>query len=172
MRANAPLRDRATASLTRLVAAACVIMLTNGALGQDGGAAPAKDTIFARKILMGSIDANMDEIETMLAPEGKLDLVEGRQHADIISIMLMAFPHMFPPGTNQWTAGADRDAALDTYAAPEVWTQFADFYQKASAASKIAFEASRAADAAAFKTRIAALRAACNGCHAVYQKTD
>jgi cytochrome c556 len=79
---------------------------------------------------------------------------------------------MFPPGTNQWTAGADRDAALDTYAAPEVWTQFADFYQKAGAASKIAFEASRASDAAAFKSRIAALRAACNGCHAAYQKTD
>jgi hypothetical protein len=33
----------------------------------------AKDTIFARKILMGAIDMNMDEIETMLAPEGKLE---------------------------------------------------------------------------------------------------
>ena len=32
----------------------------------------AKDTIFARKILMGAIDMNMDEIETMLAPEGNL----------------------------------------------------------------------------------------------------
>ena len=48
----------------------------------------------------------------------------------------------------------------------------ADFYQKAGAASKIAFEASRASDAAAFKTRIAELRAACNGCHSAYQKTD
>jgi cytochrome c556 len=142
------------------------------ALGQDGGAAPAKDTIFARKILMGSIDANMDEIETMLAPESTLDLTEGRHHADIISIMLMAFPHMFPPTTNQWTAGADRDAALDTYAAPELWAHFADFYQKADAASKVAFAASRAPDAAAFRARIGELRAACNGCHAVYQKTD
>ena len=38
--------------------------------------APPKDTIFSRKILMGAIDMNMDEIETMLAPEGKLDLAE------------------------------------------------------------------------------------------------
>ena len=61
----------------------------------------AKDTIFARKILMGAIDMNMDEIETMLAPEGKLDLAEGQEHAETISTMLMAFPHMFPPATNQ-----------------------------------------------------------------------
>ncbi|MEA3022889.1 MAG: hypothetical protein QOK01_1741, partial [Alphaproteobacteria bacterium] len=54
------------------------------------GVPPPKDTIFARKILMGAIDMNMDDIETMLAPEGKLDSAEGREHADAISIMLMA----------------------------------------------------------------------------------
>jgi len=161
-----------TILLFRLIAAASVLAAMSTALAQDSGLAPAKDTIFARKILMGSIDANMDEIETMLAPEGRLDLAEGAHHADMISVMLMAFPHMFPSATNQWTAGADRDAALDTYAAPEVWTQFADFYKQAGAASQIAFEASRASNEALFRTRITALRAACNGCHAVYQKTD
>ena len=39
---------------------------------------PPRDTIFARKIMMGAIDLNMDEIETMLAPEGKLDLSGGQ----------------------------------------------------------------------------------------------
>jgi hypothetical protein len=34
---------------------------------------------------------------------------------------------MFPATTNQWVAGADRDAALDTYASPDVWSRFADF---------------------------------------------
>jgi cytochrome c556 len=160
------------ALLMRFIAAAGLLTAISTALGQDSGVAPAKDTIFARKILMGSIDANMDEIETMLAPEGRLDLAEGAHHADMISIMLMAFPHMFPAATNQWTAGADRDAALDTYAAPEVWTQFADFYQRAGAASKIAFDASRALNEASFRARIAELRQACNSCHAVYQKTD
>ena len=75
---------------------------------------PPKDTIFARKIMMGAIDMNMDEIETTLAPEGKLDLAEGQEHAETISTMLMAFPHMFPPATNQWTAGADL-ATRDRY---------------------------------------------------------
>jgi cytochrome c556 len=48
----------------------------------------------------------------------------------------------------------------------------ADFYQRAAAASKIAFEASRARRADDFKARIVDLRAACNSCHAAYQKVD
>jgi cytochrome c556 len=88
---------------------------------------PPKDTIFARKILMGAIDMNMDEIETMLAPEGKFDLAEGQEHAETISTMLMAFPHMFSPDTNQWKPGADRDPATDTFASPDVWKNFSDF---------------------------------------------
>jgi hypothetical protein len=48
---------------------------------------PTKDTIFVRKILMDAIDMTMDEIETMLAPDGKLDAAEVRERADIISIM-------------------------------------------------------------------------------------
>jgi len=158
---------------------ACLIAAAPGAaICQEQGAQsaqgvpPAKDTIFARKILMGAIDMNMDEIETMLAPEGHLDLAEGREHADTISIMLMSFPHMFPPATNQWQPGADRDPAMDTYASPDLWPNFADFYQRAQAASKIALEATRAKRAEDFRARILELRGACNACHAAYQKVD
>jgi cytochrome c556 len=132
----------------------------------------AKDTIFARKILMGAIDMNMDEIETMLAPEGKLDLAEGQEHSETISTMLMAFPHMFPPATNQWKAGAARDPATDTFASPELWTNFADFYARASEASKIAWSASRAKRPADFRALIVQLRERCNGCHALNLKID
>jgi cytochrome c556 len=142
------------------------------ALAQDDATPPAKDTIFARKIVMGTIDMNMDEVETMLAPGGKLDDAEAREHLDIISVLLMAFPHMFPAATNQWRAGADRDAALDTFAAPELWTNYGDFYKRAAAASKTAFEASRAKQAGDLKTLVAELRSACNSCHASYLKTQ
>jgi cytochrome c556 len=141
-------------------------------VAQEQGVTPPKDTIFARKILMGSIDMTMDEIETMTTSGGALNLAEGQEHADIISIMLMAFPHMFPATTNQWTPGADRDPATDTFASPDVWTNFADFYQRATAASKIAFEASRAKRASDFRALISQLRTACNSCHAAYQKVD
>jgi cytochrome c556 len=165
-------RSRLTAACRVAALAACLLAAPNAAPGQEQGVPPVKDTIFARKILMGAIDMNMDEIETMLLPEGHLDLAEGQEHADTISIMLMAFPHLFAPTTNQWVAGADRDPATDTFASPEVWPKFADFYQRAAAASKIAFEASRAKRADEFRARIVELRGACNGCHALYQKVD
>lgn len=156
-------------------AAACLLVV---ALAGAGGVAgeqtlpPAKDTIFARKILMGSIEESMDAIEGMLAPEGKFDSGEAREHADRISVLLMAFPHLFPAATNQWRAGADRDPARDTNAAPELWSEFADFYTRAGAATELAFAASRAATLEEFKGRVKELRAACGGCHARYLRED
>ena len=133
---------------------------------------PAKDTVFARKILMGAIDMNMDEIETMLAPEGKLELADAQEHAETISTMLMAFPHLFPPATNQWKPSVDRDPATDTFASPDVWTNFTDFYQRAVEASKVAWNASRANRVADFRALITQLRDQCNSCHAINMKTN
>ena len=84
----------------------------------------------------------------------------------------MALPHLFPPGTNQWKPNVERDAGRDTYAAPELWTNYADFYGRAGKASKVAYNASRAKQQSEFKTLIAELRSACNSCHAAYLKTD
>jgi len=157
------------------VAAAAIAALAFGMAAEPARAQDlpaAKDTIFARKILMGAIDMNMDEIETMLAPEGKLDLAEGQEHAETISTMLMAFPHMFPPATNQWKAGAERDPATDTFASPDVWKNFTDFYARATEASKIAWSASRARRPDEFRGFIVQLRERCNGCHALNLKTD
>jgi cytochrome c556 len=158
----------------RPVAAAVIGMLIAApfALGQEPSGPPPKDTIFARKILMGAIDMNMDAVETMLASNGKLDATEAREHADTVSIMLMSFPHLFPAGTNQWKPGADRDPATDTFASPAMWSNFADFYQRASSASKLAQQASNAKRLDEFKGLIGQLRAACNGCHEKYMKTD
>jgi hypothetical protein len=70
------------------------------AMAQDQSAATAKDVIFARKTLMSSISDNMDQIETMISTN-KIDLADAHEHADTISVMLMAFPHLFPPASNQ-----------------------------------------------------------------------
>ena len=154
--------------------AVAVLALAAGctALGQDKSAATPADTIFARKIMMDTIDNQMNEVEGMLAAADKLDLTEARDHADVISVMLMAFPHLFPSGTNQWQPNVARDAGRDTYAAPEVWTNFAEFYARSEKASKVAFRASRAKEERAFRTLVAELRGACNACHAVYLKPD
>ena len=107
--------------VVRFALLAGVFAASSAAVGQEQGLPPPKDTIFARKILMGAIDMNMDEIETMLAPGGKFEPAEAVEHSDTISIMLMSFPHLFPPSTNQWQPNVDRDPATDTAASPDVW---------------------------------------------------
>jgi cytochrome c556 len=155
---------------TVVIAALMIAASARPASAQDQPA--PKDTIFARKILMGAIDMNMDEIETMLAPEGKLVLPDAQEHAETISTMLMAFPHMFPPVTNQWKSGETRDPATDTFANPDLWSNFADFYRRATEASKIAWDASRARRPDEFRSLIGQLRQRCNACHAANLKTD
>jgi cytochrome c556 len=166
------LRAGVFSAMARAIAIAALMIATSANPVPAQETPAAKDTIFARKTLMGAIDMNMDEIETMLAPEGKLELADAQEHAETISTMLMAFPHLFPPATNQWRAGAERDPATDTFASPEVWTNFADFYQRATEASKIAWDASRARRATDFRPLIVRLRARCNACHELNLKTE
>jgi cytochrome c556 len=167
-----PARERIAVVAASLALAAALFASSFAALAQDGALPPPKDAIFARKILMGAIDMNMDEIETMLAPGGKFEPAEAVEHSDTISIMLMSFPHLFPPSTNQWQPNADRDPATDTAASPDLWRNFPDFYQRAQTASKLALDATRAKTGNEFKGLIGQLRAACNSCHAAYMKTE
>ena len=139
---------------------------------QDQSAATPSDAIYARKTVMDTISEKMDALEAASTSNRKIDLGEAHEFADVISVLLMAFPHMFPAETNLWKPNVDKDPAFDTYAAPEVWARFADFYNRAGAASKIAYNASRATGEAEFKAAVVELRGACDGCHAAYQKTD
>src|SRR5215468_8431448 len=158
--------------MRRVLSAALLCAAGSAALAQDQSAAVPKDAIFARKILMDAIGRNMDELEGMTSSGKAVNLAEGHEHADAISVMLMAFPHLFPPSTNQWRPNVDRDPRRDTYASPDVWTRFADFYAQAANASKVAYNASRTQQEAAFKSFVASLRTACDSCHAVYLKSE
>src|SRR5262245_9420946 len=137
---------RQALSLHRIsVVAGCAVSAVLGmslmASGQDQSITIAKDAIFARKVLMATISTNMDELETMTTSDKGINLTEGREHADMISVMLMAFPHLFAPATNQWKPNVERDSGRDTYASPDVFTNYEDFYAKAANASKIAYRA-------------------------------
>jgi cytochrome c556 len=155
--------------MAALLVGAC---LAAPARAQDQSAAAPSDTIYARKTVMDTISEKMDALEAASASNRKIDLGAGHEFADVISVLLMAFPHMFPAATNQWKPNVDKDPAFDTYAAPELWARFSDFYKRAGDASKIAYNASRAAGEAEFKAAVIELRGACDGCHAAYQKID
>jgi cytochrome c556 len=163
--------------LWRCAVAVAFLAAGGTALAQQQSAAIAKDDIvrddiFARKIMMDTIDRHMDAIDWMLTSGKPIDLAAAGEHADTMSVMLQAFPHLFPPTTNQWRPDAGRDPARDTFAAPELWANFPDFYQRAAAAAKTAYTASRARSAGELRNAMAALRAACDSCHALYVKND
>jgi len=157
-----------------MIGCAAFAIIGMGALAsaQDRSVAIAKDAIFARKILMDTIGSNMDELESMTSSGKAINLTEAREHADMISVMMMAFPHLFARDTNQWKPDAERDPGRDTYASPDLFTNYTDFYAKAARASKIAYNASRARQEGEFKTFVGELRVACDSCHAVYLKAD
>ena len=157
---------------TRWGAVIFVLFAASGAASAQDAAQRDKDVVFARKILMDAIESNMTEITRMLESKAPLDVADASFHADMISSMLLSFPHLFPDSTNQWKAGAERDPATDTYASPDLWRRYGEFYARTAEASKTAFTASRAADASAFRSALAALRTACDGCHADFRKED
>lgn len=165
-------RGRSAIALCCLVTAIVLPWDGGTAVAQDQSAATPKDAIFARKILMGTVGMNMDQLESMTGMPNPINMEDGREHADIVSVLLQVFPHLFPPATNQWKPNVDRDPGADTYASPDVWSHFADFYGRAAAASKIAFSASRAKTETEFRSAVAQLRTACDSCHAAYQKTE
>ena len=113
------------------------------ALAQDQSAATSSDAIFARKTVMDTISEKMDALEAASAANRAIDLAAAHEQADALSVLLLAFPHMFPAATNQWKPNVEKDPAVDTYAAPELWTKFPDFYKRAGDASKMAYTASR-----------------------------
>jgi cytochrome c556 len=161
---------RITLALGCTLASVLVLGLT--ASGQDQSEAIVKDAIFARKILMNTIGTNMDELETMTSSNKPINLAEGHEHADNISVLLMAFPHLFGAATNQWKPNVERDPGRDTCASPDLFTHYADFYARAASASKTAFRASRAEKESEFRNYVAELRVACDSCHGLYLKTD
>ena len=167
-----PRTRRALAGVIVVVALAAPLCGTSYmALAQDQSAAKVEDVIMARKTLMDTLSDNMDQIEQMISTN-KIDLADAHEHADTISVMLMAFPHLFPPASNQWKPGVEIDPVTGTYASPELWTKFADFYKRAGDASKTAYDMSRAEKADELKAKTAVLRSACNDCHAAYLKTQ
>ena len=127
------------------------------------------DVIAARKLLMDSIMNNMDKIQEMIS-EQKINPAVSRDCGDNIASMLAAVPHLFPSSSNQWRDNVDLDPVKDTFASPDIWTEFADFSRRAAAAAATALELRRADNEDDVKRLYRALGIACDTCHALYMK--
>jgi cytochrome c556 len=153
----------------KLVVSCVVIFLSLPLVLSAQDADTASDVIAARKLLMDSIMNNMDRIQEMIS-ERNINLNVSRDCADNIASMLAAFPHLFPPSSNQWRENVDLDPVKDTFASPDIWTEFADFSRRAAAAASTALELRRASNEDEVKQLYRALGIACDTCHALYMK--
>jgi cytochrome c556 len=134
---------------------------------QDAGPDRATDTILARKTLSDAFCDKMDLIEKAARSRARIPDA-ARDAADTISVLLLAFPHLFPPTSNRWTPDGNVDPVAETLASPEIWSDFPGFYRRAKDASRIAFTLSRAPTDEEFRTLTMDLRVACDSCHALY----
>jgi len=120
--------------------------------------------IEARGELMEHIEELMLPIdESTIMPVRDPDLL--RHNAGLISAMLHAVPHLFPPTTNLYdpTTVTPRTLAL-----PAIWEHFEDFYAAAETAITAAEELASTADKSKLPAASAKLRNGCDGCHALY----
>lgn len=171
----------------RATAAALTSMVVGGAaMAQEASihagnaptepaAIPIEDVIFARRVLMGGIDIYMQEIEAFIQDAEKNDVpipFEAAEAADIVSTKLLAFPHLFPVGSQIWSEEAERDDPTSvSLALPSVWENFPDFYRRANESAQMAFDLSRKMprDESWIADAIE-LRAACDSCHADFTR--
>jgi cytochrome c556 len=129
------------------------------------------DVVLARRILMAGIGREMDEITGMIEDAATFNLGEAREHADVISTMLLAFPHLFPVETDNWTEKlAEDDPAHVSLALRTVWQNYDDFVARAQQASQTALDASFATTAEQFKALAKGLQQACDSCHQAYRR--
>jgi cytochrome c556 len=150
-----------------LLVAGCLVPNLAGAVA--AGDETTKDVILARKVMMNSIEEYVNRINWMISARG-INLPEARRYADTASVMLMAFPHLFPPSSNQWKEDAERDPVTDTMASPDIWLRYPQFYEMAATASKTAYDMSRADNEEDLKSLHRALGVVCDLCHSLFLK--
>jgi cytochrome c556 len=165
------LRRRAAGAIACAWLAAAALTTSLAASAQDQRTDTTQDVIFARKSLMNYMCDTMADIERMIAMR-QIDLEGTRASADAMSVMLLAFPHLFPPDSNQWDPATDPDPVTGTFASPELWSRYSDFYRLAVAAAQSAHDMSRAGTLDEFKSHTRELRIICDTCHALYSENQ
>ena len=129
------------------------------------GADKAADIVQARQLLMDAAEEHIMFIDAVSAGKD-LALSDMKSRAYQLNILLLAFPHLFPPQTTP--AAGDRDGAFQTNATGAVWKDFPAFYQAAQDFAAVALDASQAKDIGAFRVYGAQLRTGCDSCHQAY----
>ncbi len=157
----------ALAVLATTAALAGIALAADAAAGKGQGwtgITKPKDVITARQELMEHVEELMEPIDTITVKDTN-DLDTLRLNGEVITAMLLALPHLFPPTTNLYDPKVAQPATL---ALPPIWNNFDNFYTLAGAAANAATELAETKGKAGMKTASLKLRASCDACHALY----
>ena len=131
------------------------------------GADRPDDVIQARQWLMAGVESEMLAID--MADGGrKFEFSDLQSRAYMISTLLTAFPHLFPPETNPSPWRTAHQARPRRHRRSGKISM--NFYGRVQEAAAIAFDASQAADFVRFLEPAKPLGAACDSCQAQYMQ--
>lgn len=158
------------------LAALVTVLLTHGVAAQHDarpdsvheqpgwtGVSHPEDVISTRRLLMDELQQLIRPIDAYAAGE-PAEAEQLREAARSIAAIMAAVPHLYPPTTDRYDAGAE---VPDTLALPAIWQDFDTFYRLATA-SVAAADALFATDSGATRQAAVTLRASCDACHALY----
>jgi cytochrome c556 len=130
------------------------------------GVTEPEEVIEARRVLMLEAQRLMAPIDRFGLGE-PVDPGELRANATSLEALLLALPHLFPPTTNRYDASV---LEPPTVALPAIWERFPAFLTFAESAEHAAAALRDAEDGEALRDASAALRGACDACHAAFMK--
>ncbi len=134
-----------------------MVMLTGfGASAQD-----SIEVIEARQAIMQFVGSNMRTLAAMQRGQAEFNVETARATGQAISVMLMAFPHLFPEGTE--TGGS-------TEASPAIFDDQTGFREAAFALESAAGKLAGIGDAEQFGAAFGDVGATCRSCHSLYRQ--
>lgn len=156
-----------------VLSAAASIAVAAAALAQDGVATSndlsPESAVEARRALMRSIDAVMQEIEAATPADlDDLGIYSLQQRYAAVGGMLLAFPHLFPAGSDLPEPTVE-EGGNPSIATPAVWTDFPSLVLRAGEAADLALTAAMT-PRDGLADQAVALRAACSGCHETFME--
>ncbi|MGB8814765.1 MAG: cytochrome c [Paracoccaceae bacterium] len=149
------------------VFAAVAALTAFGAMAQ-AAEEPFADAVETRHGLMLQMATDLGKMGAMAKGEAPYDAaIATKAAANVAAVASVISMDQFP-------AGSEVDKAADSFSLPELWANEADFLTKIAALNEasVAMQAVAGTDVEALKGGMAALGAACGGCHKVYRKPE
>ena len=131
-------------------------------LGAVGVASSGTEAIMQRQETMDSIQDALMDLAAIAKKEVPFDAGVVQKNAASIENHFREVSHLFPEGSGK--------GDVETWAKPEIWSDYDDFVLKLEAAKAQAEALKSVTEESAFRPALGKLGNACKSCHTVYRR--